>query len=115
MLATTIHESNTTHPTTKRGDNNPPPDGGAITNRTPLRRGPDKTGTEVTGLLSQSPIVCLAIPSPALPDHSGPVPGKTFVVHPTGNPLQAPAIFSQPPIPTNVGAGEQYWCSLERR
>jgi hypothetical protein len=40
----------------------------------------------VTGLLSQSPIVCLAVPSPALPDRSGPVPGKTFVVHPTGRP-----------------------------
>jgi len=83
-------------PTPTRGRNHP---------RFPLQQ-----GEEVAGLLSQSPIVCLAIPSPAKPRAD-----KTFVVHPTGNPLQTPAIFSQPPIPTGVGVGEQYWCSLERR
>ena len=68
------------------GRQQPTPNQGRDHRRFPLRRGPDKTGTEVTGLLSQSPIVCLAVPSPALPDRSGPVPGKTFVVHPTGRP-----------------------------
>ena len=79
---------------TNQTPHTPPPSGATTTHprrgrnhrRSPLRRGPDKTGAEVTGLLSQSPIVCLAIPSPALPDRSGPVPGKTFVVHPTGRP-----------------------------
>ena len=79
---------------TNQTPHTPPPSGATTTHprrgrdhrRSPLRRGPDKTGTEVTGLLSQSPIVCLSVPSPALPDRSGPVPGKTFVVHPTGRP-----------------------------
>lgn len=108
---------------TNQTPHTPPPSGATTTHpqrgrdhrRSPLRRGPDKTGTEVTGLLSQSPIVCLAIPSPALPDRSGPVPGKRLLCTQPDDPLQAPAIFSQPPSPTDVGVGEQYWCSLERR
>ena len=68
MLATTIHESNTTHPTTKDGatTTHPPPRGRNHSQFPQLQR-PKKYGTEVAGLLSQSPIVCLMIPSPAKP------------------------------------------------
>jgi hypothetical protein len=53
MLATTIHESNTTHPTTKDGATTTHP-----------RKGEQ-------GLLSQSPIVCLMVNfSPAGPKTS---------------------------------------------
>ena len=65
-------------------DNNPPPKGGATTPGSPKLQRPKKYGTEVAGLLSQSPIVCLAIPSPAKPRA-----GKTFVVHQNRHPLQA--------------------------
>ena len=66
MLATTIHESNTTHPTTKDG---------ATTTHPPRGRNhfrfPRKQGKEAAGLLSQSPIVCLMINlSPASPKTS---------------------------------------------
>ena len=44
----------------RRGDNNPPPTGGTITPGSPEQQGPKK-GPAVTGLLSQSPIVCLMI------------------------------------------------------
>ena len=76
MLATTIHKSNTT----------PHHQSGATTKPTPNPgrnhpRFPQLQGEEVTGLLSQSPIVCLMInrrPTPSDED----VPGTgMFVVH----------------------------------
>jgi hypothetical protein len=58
MLATTIHESNTTHPTTKDGATTTHP-----------QKGHPRKGEQ--GLLSQSPIVCLAVNfSPAGPKAS---------------------------------------------
>ena len=56
MLATTIHESNTTHPTTKDGATTTHPQRGPNHFRFPR-----KQGKEVAGLLYQSPIVCLMI------------------------------------------------------
>src|SRR5258705_2979866 len=54
-----LSTNQTPHPTTKAGRQpNPPPPG----RNHP--RFPQLQGEEVTGLLSQSPIVCLAIPSP---------------------------------------------------
>jgi hypothetical protein len=56
----------------------PPPSG--ATTRQPHTRGrhhlrfPTLRGKEVTGLLSQSPIVCLAVPSPKNPAELNPVP-----------------------------------------
>ncbi len=61
MLATTIHKSNTT----------PHHQSGATTKST--IPGFPHRDEEITGLLSQSPIVCLMNPSPAS-DHSKPVP-----------------------------------------
>ena len=66
-----LSTNQTPHPTTKtRGDNQALP---------PVSHTRDK---EIAGLLPQSPIVCLAVPSPAsiprLPT------GSTFVVHPAG-------------------------------
>src|SRR5690242_11699801 len=84
MLATTIHKSNTTPhhqsraTTTKlstRADPKPavkPP---------PVSHTRDE---EVTGLLSQSPIVCLAIPSPQNSTEAESRCGSTFVVHQAG-------------------------------
>jgi hypothetical protein len=63
----------------------PPPKQG---NNTPAPRNRDTTPTPggQTGLLSQSPIVCLAVLDTVFPP-----PHHTFVVHPPDNPLQAPA------------------------
>ena len=58
MLATTIHKSNTTPHHQRRGDNQP----------TPPPQGHPRKGT---GLLSQSPIVCLAVTArPTRPNRS---------------------------------------------
>ena len=75
MLATTIHESNTTHPTTKDG---------ATTTHPPRGRNhfrfPHIQGEEVAGLLSQSPIVCLTVNfSPASPQSRPLNPGKRLL------------------------------------
>ena len=63
-------------PPPKRGNNtNPPPPGGRYHPRFPHLQ-----GEEVTGLLSQSPIVCLAISFTGNKTRTG----STFVVHPPG-------------------------------
>jgi hypothetical protein len=90
MLATTIHESNTTHPTTKDGATTTHPNGAQ-----PLPV-PQKTGQKSSGLVVSKPNSVFGDPFTG----KNPEPAKTFVVHPTGHPLQAPAIFSQPPSPT---------------
>jgi hypothetical protein len=57
-----LSTNQTPHPTTKdRATTKPTPTGEAVT--PPV---PHEQGEEVTGLLSQSPIVCLAVPSPAI-------------------------------------------------
>jgi hypothetical protein len=80
MLATTIHKSNTTPHHQSRATTKPPsPQGEPPHTRGVINlRFPIKQGKEVTGLLSQSPIVCLAIPSPAF-DHSKPVPAQRLL------------------------------------
>ena len=95
MLATTIHKSNTT-PHHQSGATTKPPPPGATPPPVPQQQ-----GEEVTGLLSQSPIVCLAI-SRRTPN---PVEAGTFVVHQTRHPLQAPAHPRSPNsrTPTDVG------------
>jgi hypothetical protein len=55
MLATTIHKSNTTPHHQSEATTKPTPKGGRYHPRFPIQR-----DEEVTGLLSQSPIVCLA-------------------------------------------------------
>ena len=84
MLATTIHKSNTTPHHQKQG----------ATTRLPIRR------PRTTGLLSQSPIVCLAATA-------GP-PGRTetFVVHQnqrhySAQPIQRIAQLTE--LPHDVG------------
>ncbi len=68
MLATTIHKSNTTpHHQSRATTTNPKPYSGRHPtnggdNLSPVSHTRDE---EIAGLLSQSPIVCLAIPSPA--------------------------------------------------
>ena len=93
MLATTIHESNTTHPTTKDGATTTHPQPGAK----PLPV-PQETGQRSDGLVVSKPNSVFGDPFTG----KNPEPAKTFVVHPTGHPLQAPAIFSQPPNPTRL-------------
>jgi hypothetical protein len=70
MLATTIHKSNTTPHHQRRGDNQLPIPG------FPQR---DK---EIAGLLPQSPIVCLADPSPQSITRSR--CGSRLLLHPAG-------------------------------
>ena len=71
MLATTIHKSNTTpHHQSRATTTNPltgapPPTTGRKT--ATYLRFPTLQDEEIAGLLSQSPIVCLAIPSPQNP------------------------------------------------
>ena len=96
MLATTIHKSNTT----------PHHQSGATTRRLPARethdhpRFPQQRGEEVTGLLSQSPIVCSVIYPPK---------GTTVCcVHQNRHPLQGRPIFtnrSAHRTPTHCGRG----------
>ena len=90
----------------RRGDNNPPPLQGRNHFRFPHIR-----GEEAAGLLSQSPIVCLAIPSPTK------TPRRQNVCCAPNRP---PTTGAGDLLPTTdshtvVGVGEQYWCSLERR
>ena len=73
-------------------DNNPPPTGAQ-----PLPV-PPTTGQRSSGLVVSKPNSVFGDPFTG----KNPEPAKTFVVHPTGNPLQAPAIFSQPPNPTRL-------------
>ena len=80
MLATTIHESNTTHPTTKDGATTTHPHRGRNHFRFPIQQ-----GKEAAGLLSQSPIVCLAVNfSPADPKSRPLNPGKRLLCTRTG-------------------------------
>src|SRR5215203_843428 len=112
MLATTIHKSNTTpHHQNLGRQPNPPRQSEAVTPPVSPKR--DK---EMTGLLSQSPIVCLAVPSP-VSDHSKPVPAQclsctrttptTGAAHPTNRLSHR--------TPTRCGRAQVSWCSLERR
>ena len=87
MLATTIHKSNTTpHHQSRATTTNPdlieaPPHHGGD-NLSPVSHTRDE---EIAGLLSQSPIVCLAN---SLTDSGVSRTGSTFVVHQTPHPLQ---------------------------
>ena len=116
MLATTIHKSNTTPhhqsrattttPNTHRG-RHPHQRGG---NLPPVSHTRDE---EIAGLLSQSPIVCLAISF----DRCFPT-DQPFVVH--QNPIHyrcGPSITIRPAhrTPTRCGRVWVSWCSLERR
>lgn len=96
MLATTIHKSNTTPHHQSRATTKPPT---------------THSGQGKTGLLSQSPIVCLAILHARLfpPDDQRLLcTGRTPT---TGAGTDIPTATD----PTGVGAGENEWCSLERR
>ena len=73
-------------------DNNPPPTGAQ-----PLPV-PPNAGQRSSGLVVSKPNSVFGDPFTG----KNPEPAKTFVVHPTGHPLQAPAIFSQPPSPTRL-------------
>src|SRR6476620_2060637 len=97
MLATTIHKSNTTPHHQRRSDNNQTSSQEADPTRAvkppPVSHNRDE---EVTGLLSQSPIVCLMIPSPENPAELNPVPAQrlsctrttptTGAAHPSNRP-----------------------------
>jgi hypothetical protein len=80
-----LSTNQTPHPTTKDG----------ATTRLLIRK------PRTTGLLSQSPIVCLAVPSPA-----NPATGSTFVVHRAGAHYRADHCSPNRTDPTHVGAGE---------
>jgi hypothetical protein len=92
MLATTIHKSNTT----------PHHQSEATTNLSTGRR-------RTTGLLSQSPIVCLMIPSPA--GSHRPHNRENVCRAPNPAPLQQPGPSRPHPPQRDVLS----WCSLERR
>ena len=64
MLATTIHKSNTTPHHQSRATTTTPRIGATPPGGTTYLRFPQRD-EEIAGLLSQSPIVCLAIPSPS--------------------------------------------------
>ena len=99
MLATTIHKSNTTPHHQNRGDNTPTPARGRITPGFPQR------DEEIAGLLSQSPIVCLAISSPAPMPR---IPHRLNVCcAPEPHPLQVRPIHDSPrtPDPHTMRAG----------
>jgi len=63
-----LSTNQTPHPTTKAGRQPKPPPNGESRHR-------HSNEHQSAGLLSQSPIVCLAVPSPAF-DHSKPVPAQ---------------------------------------
>ena len=80
-----LSTNQTPHPTTKdRGDNQSYP--------SPVSHTRDE---EIAGLLPQSPIVCLAIPSPASITRFR--TGSTFVVHQNPHPLQVKAHLTNQP------------------
>jgi hypothetical protein len=79
MLATTIHKSNTTPHHQSEATTSPIP-------------GFPQRDEEIAGLLSQSPIVCLAIPSPHNPTEAESRCGSTFVVHQTPTHYRSKAI-----------------------
>jgi len=65
MLATTIHESNTTpHHQAGQQQHHPKPIGPTPPHHQPIPNGTKPACTRVAGLLSQSPIACSMIPSP---------------------------------------------------
>jgi hypothetical protein len=70
MLATTIHESNTTpHHQAGQQQHHPKPIGPTPPHHHPIPNGTKPACTRVAGLLSQSPIVCPVIScEPAFPD-----------------------------------------------
>ena len=76
MLATTIHKSNTT-PHHQSMEQQPTPTSHPNHEGTPPPVSHNRD-EEIAGLLPQSPIVCLAIPSPAF-DHSKPVPAQRLL------------------------------------
>ncbi len=80
MLATTIHKSNTTPHHQSRATTRRPGPPGHNRLRFPTR------DEEATGLLSQSPIVCLMIS----PTRSFPSRHQRLLMHQTRHPLQAP-------------------------
>jgi hypothetical protein len=110
-------------PPPKRSDNNQPPPGGATPTQ---RRGtatylrfPKTRDEEIAGLLSQSPIVCLAIPSPKNPaQRLNPVPAQRLSCTrppPTTGERAIHRIAPDRGDPHNAGRPEVSWCSLERR
>jgi hypothetical protein len=76
MLATTIHKSNTTPHHQRWSDNQ---------DLSPVSHTRDE---EIAGLLSQSPIVCLAIPSTGCPITRTPYRHQRLLLHPNRTPLQ---------------------------
>jgi len=120
MLATTIHESNTTphHQVERHPDSPPPPHSGMTHPHRFPRRDEVKTG-----LLPQSPTVCLADPHP-LP--AGPKTTRTrarflssFDIHCTRPPPTTGGRPSHDSFGTRrsarCGPARNSWCSLERR
>ena len=93
-------------PPPKRGDNQ-------LQSLSPVSHTRDE---EIAGLLSQSPIVCLAIPSPASITR---IPYRLNVCRaPEPHPLQAQAHPTNRPArgdPRICGPAWVSWCSLERR
>jgi hypothetical protein len=100
MLATTIHKSNTTPHHQSRATTSP-------------ISGFPQRDEETAGLLSQSPIVCLAVSSPQS------IPLRLNVCcAPEPHPLQVRPIHRIAQVtepPHDVGGPWVSWCSLERR
>lgn len=91
-----LSTNQTPHPTTKdRATPDPPP---------------HTVARETTGLLPQSPIVCLMIPQSSVP-----TPLLTFVVHPPETHYRPGTDLPTALIPHTWGRGNNKWCSLERR
>jgi hypothetical protein len=120
MLATTIHKSNTTPhhqsraTTTKLPRRKPTPNLRVCLS--PVSQDRDE---EIAGLLSQSPIVCLVIPSPKNPaQRLNPVPAQRLLCTRPPPTTGERAIHRFAPSrgdPHNAGRPEVSWCSLERR
>jgi hypothetical protein len=109
-----LSTNQTPHPTTKAGQQQPPPNTSGAP--PPQGRHPSPVShtqdEEMTGLLSQSPIVCLAIPSPMFPHR------LTVCRAPDPDPLQIEAIHRFAcgrGDPRDAGRPQVSWCSLERR
>jgi hypothetical protein len=126
MLATTMHESNTTphHQAGQQHTNpnpkiRPPPRPHG--RRCQLLPVPHRGGEEAAGLLSQSPTVCLAIPQPPTPtpERASTAAEFVFVVctrpPPTTGETAIQRIAQGHRTPARCGRAWVSWCSLERR
>lgn len=105
-----LSTNQTPHPTTKAGQQQTPSE--HQNNAWSLAADPHTPPSmRSQGLLSQSPIVCPAVPSPAKGTHVCCV--HQTRLHYRGRAIQR--IVSQHRTPTRCGRGELSWCSLERR